>query len=116
MLHLYGRRGDSEAEVFVGHRQLPHGDWFVLDLAGSHRLVLVEVKRTLDHSFRGLLGGLVAAWGSGVLVLGGVVRVALVLELTRSAHPSSSSTTTSASASSWREALRLLSGDCCCHG
>lgn len=97
----------------MGHRQVADGDWFVLDLAGRHRLVLVQIEGTGDDAFGGLLALLVAAWGSGVLVLVGVV---LVLKLASSA---ASSASTAASApppsSTWRQALRLLSGYGRCH-
>lgn len=91
----------------MGHRQV--ADWFVLDLAGRHRLVLVHIEGTGNDAFGGLLALLVAAWGSRVLVV-------LVLKLASSA---ASSASTAASApppsSAWRQALRLLSGYSRCH-
>lgn len=117
MLHLDGRCGDGEAEVFVGHGQVCHGDGFVLDLTGRYCFVLVEVKRARDHSFRGLVG-LVAAWRSRVGVLAGVVGVGLTLELAGSVPARSAGSSSSASASASaarREPLSLLGSDGCRH-
>lgn len=120
VLHLNGWRGDGEAEVFVGNWEVSHSDWFVLDFIGCHCLVLVEVEWALNHSFWGLLGRLVAAWGSRVRVLVGIVGVRLVLKLARTSasarNASSPSTTASTPAASSRgEALGLLSRHRCCH-
>lgn len=99
----------------MGHRQVCHSDWFVLDLTGRHCLVLVQVERARDHSFRGLLVRLVAAWGSGVGVLVAAVGVVLVLELAGSAPAGASPSATTSAPAARREALGLLGGHCCCH-
>lgn len=77
----------------------------------------MQVKWALNYSFCGLLGLLVAAGGSGVWVLVGVVRVSLALELARSSSSSAASSPSAAASapaasSARREALGLLSGDC----
>lgn len=102
----------------MGHGQVCHGDWFVLDLTGRDCLELVQVEGARNHSFRGLLVRLVAAWRARVRVLASIIRVALALELagsvpTRSSG-SSPSPASSASAAG-REALSLLGGDRGCH-
>ncbi|MEQ2212528.1 hypothetical protein XENOCAPTIV_000889 [Xenoophorus captivus] len=94
----------------MGHRQVTYTDWFVLDLTGRHRLVLVQIEWTRNDTVRGLLGRLVAAWRSRVLI--GVVWVILVLKLACSAAATSAPTTTSTPApSSTRcQTLGLLGG------
>lgn len=117
MLHLDGGCGDGEAEVFVGHGQVCHGDRFVLDLTGRYCLVLVEVKGAGNHSFRGLLVRLVAAW-SRVGVLASVIGVVLALELAGSVPARSAGSSSSASSSAsaaGRETLSLLRSYCCRH-
>lgn len=115
VLHLDGWCGDSQAEVFMSHWQVRYSDWFVLDLTGWHCLVLVQVKRTWNHSFCWLLVWLVAARGAWVRVLVAVVGVVRALQLTCSAPTCSSpSATPSTSAPTpWCKALGLLSSYSC---
>lgn len=94
----------------MGHRQVPNGNWFVLDLTGCHCFVLVQVKRARKHAFCGLL---VAAGRSRIRVLGGGVGVGLVGEGT--CCSASSPPAPAPPPAHRREALRLLSGDCRCH-
>ncbi|PWA32030.1 hypothetical protein CCH79_00017376 [Gambusia affinis] len=90
-----------------------NADGFILDLTGRHCLVLVQIEGARNDALGGLLVGLVAARGPGVLVLVGVVWVVLALELTSSA--SASTAAPAPPTSSWRQALGLLGGYRCCH-
>lgn len=47
MLHLNGGRGHGEIEVFAG-RNVLYCYWFIVDVTGRHRFVLVEIEGTRD--------------------------------------------------------------------
>lgn len=114
MLHLNGRSGHGEAEVFMGKVHYSH--WFVLNLTGRYSLVLVQVKGTRDHSLRGRLGRLVAARRSCIWILG---CTGLILKLRCSSCRRETSSASSAPSSPARrprsQPLSLLSCDCSRH-